>query len=850
MLSHSAISPELTQLGSTSNKVEDARNEARSRTPPNTRPIPCSTTSPAKVHSTLEGGFLSGGLDDMRESNLKDVDYTFVEIDKESFINNLLPPLKNDVDIESVFETLKNKGLITEEQNDHADTRLTWVLKDFQVEPKSAEDTENTVFAALCIIADEVVQATKGSLGVDPTVVLRARPDNPPKSHRGSTIRPDAYNILVQAEKEAQRAEAELQHQKEMEHKRRVRTTDKSQQGLGEKSNQEKSKIKLPRWWHDLAFTWEFKKGDGLSDRDANVSQIVFNIERTLALDPCRRFTFGITIENKTMRLWFCSRAVPLVSEGFDFTKEIKLLIQILLSFAYASKEELGWDQSITPFINGDGDRAYNFEVGEELFETEEMLQDFAADALNSRGSRLWIVKNKRTLQRGVLKDLWIEDDRDPEHVIYENILHDIEAKYGQDARSEAEPHVLTPVAHCFVRADGQEDHTTRVIMRGYAPQFKKGFNLKAHAPSTKNNMTKGNRPPAASDSVAPARGKRKPKDRFPLHARRKQLHHRKHYRIVFKEVGYGLHTIRCLSDAFVVLRDSAKVLYWIHGCGWLHRDISVGNLYWYDGRGLIGDFEYAKHRDSPVSHEVRSCSPEFSANEVLKNMFIHLTEPDITTDLPFGIEKLTNVLPFFHNGLHNLESLWWVAVWLLFFNRDGSVENDQNSDEDGEEDEEDENDQDDLRESLIQKLFPCGIITEERGRFLQYTTDYLKSIQWMAGKFSLVAFKLNHLRAALISKYIDFEATFPKKSWGMLEGMQYVFLQHFEECRKQAIGIKLVPHKSTGAHVDVDEQEQTQAELAGGFGNVHLSDDDGDIQDITGDDRCSMRPIQLHLER
>ena len=38
-----------------------------------------------------------------------------------------------------------------------------------------------------------------------------------------------------------------------------------------------------------------------------------------------------------------------------------------------------------------------------------------------------------------------------------------------------------------------------------------------------------------------------------------------------------------------------------MHEAGWVHRDISVGNLYLYkdpvtrDTRGLIGDFEYAK---------------------------------------------------------------------------------------------------------------------------------------------------------------------------------------------------------------------------------------------------------------
>ena len=44
--------------------------------------------------------------------------------------------------------------------------------------------------------------------------------------------------------------------------------------------------------------------------------------------------------------------------------------------------------------------------------------------------------------------------------------------------------------------------------------------------------------------------------------------------------------------------------LKWIHGAGWVHRDLSVGNLYLYEGRGLIGDFEYAKRKNTGVEDE------------------------------------------------------------------------------------------------------------------------------------------------------------------------------------------------------------------------------------------------------
>lgn len=35
--------------------------------------------------------------------------------------------------------------------------------------------------------------------------------------------------------------------------------------------------------------------------------------------DPRRRFTFGITAENTTMRIWYCSRTAVVVTQPFDY---------------------------------------------------------------------------------------------------------------------------------------------------------------------------------------------------------------------------------------------------------------------------------------------------------------------------------------------------------------------------------------------------------------------------------------------------------------------------------------------------------------------------------------------------
>jgi serine/threonine protein kinase len=43
------------------------------------------------------------------------------------------------------------------------------------------------------------------------------------------------------------------------------------------------------------------------------------------------------------------------------------------------------------------------------------------------------------------------------------------------------------------------------------------------------------------------------------------------------------------------------------HGSGWVHRDISVGNVYLHEGRGVLGDLEFAKNTAGQSQHELRT---------------------------------------------------------------------------------------------------------------------------------------------------------------------------------------------------------------------------------------------------
>ena len=64
--------------------------------------------------------------------------------------------------------------------------------------------------------------------------------------------------------------------------------------------------------------------------------------------------------------------------------------------------------------------------------------------------------------------------------------------------------------------------------------------------------------------------------------------------------------------DGHVSILNYFVALQVIHKAGWVHRDLSIGNLYLYIDpvsgvkRGLIGDFEFAKKVGNGGRHEKR----------------------------------------------------------------------------------------------------------------------------------------------------------------------------------------------------------------------------------------------------
>jgi len=110
--------------------------------------------------------------------------------------------------------------------------------------------------------------------------------------------------------------------------------------------------------------------------------------------------------------------------------------------------------------------------------------------------------------------------------------------------------------------------------------------------------------------------------------------------------------------------------------------------------------------------------------------------------------------VPFSHNHLHDLESLWWVAVWMAFYNH---FSNSQQSEEGA---------LSDLPEverqlHLARILFPS--VMKNTDRLLGFQTSFPKVCDDLPSDKSPICKYLNVLRLSLMRHYSAIQSTFPQ---------------------------------------------------------------------------------------
>ncbi|KAJ4480117.1 hypothetical protein J3R30DRAFT_3403679 [Lentinula aciculospora] len=320
--------------------------------------------------------------------------------------------------------------------------------------------------------------------------------------------------------------------------------------------------------------------------------------------------------------------------------KDFNRVVHLFIAFAFSSRLGLGWDPTMT-CINPDFSssdprkrRRYRIEVRNDegnvkTFKTVRILADHAADS---------------TMLADGMKDCSPED------------------------HATLQKHLLTPYIGGRVFVDGVVD-TTDGIMGNEMPELSPGSIFILKLGKTLNPLHQSC-DPASAWEFTPDLSLRLGKATTALQPL-PVLHHKYHYRIVFKEHGQTLFDEKSLLNVYITHTDVLTALSIIHRSGWVHKDINCGNIYFYDkghSRGLLGDLEYVRC-DATEAHQLRTNTLDSMASEVI------LQRWDQLPLAPEDDDEVDNLqaAPFAYNPLHDLESCWLLLVYILLRNDDAA---------------------------------------------------------------------------------------------------------------------------------------------------------------------------------
>ncbi|KAJ3786025.1 hypothetical protein GGU10DRAFT_181589 [Lentinula aff. detonsa] len=222
------------------------------------------------------------------------------EISLQDHLFHVWPPVPQSLggQVDNILKILEDNGTI-DIPNDR------WVA--FPADPAQATGQEGAVFQGLTTIFNAVIAAAQQiDSSLEHTFDFIVNGNVAMYSDRGVSSRPDGFNKVYTKTREKGKSE-----------QKQVGTGDVVTQNAGGKPPKNERYLV-----YDLANPHQFKLGDAEKDENDDFAKLVYDMEQILALDPCRRFTFGTTIENCITRLWFLSHATLLRTKPFDFMKD------------------------------------------------------------------------------------------------------------------------------------------------------------------------------------------------------------------------------------------------------------------------------------------------------------------------------------------------------------------------------------------------------------------------------------------------------------------------------------------------------------------------------------------------
>ncbi|KAH9487304.1 hypothetical protein JR316_0001374 [Psilocybe cubensis] len=421
----------------------------------------------------------------------------------------------------------------------------------------------------------------------------------------------------------------------------------------------------------------------------------------------------SMTFEGDKATLWYHCRSHSAVSRQFNFVENPKLLVKVFLSFLFATDEELGYDPNVT-LVEGKK-RQYTFTIpssdgkSAKFYRTVKVISEYRSNNISGRMARVWLVdrvdsEGNKIGPQCVLKDVWLAVNALTEKEIQTAIFADIE-KYCHPNKPDYNLALDPPEDSPEASLNAIKMRNAELVKSGKYKQYFLDIESDYSGKPSKD-VLEGCTPVtglfqnADADRIASLNDNSiRPVGSTPFiksgQQHKRTFTPRKQYRVIFKEVCQAVGDLPTLGKVLNILKQTLIPLSLLYCAGWVHRDISSGNILAHqEGRILrakLSDLEYAKRFPLPEDYEgnvnPKIGTPFFMPVEIMQDVYLYsqIVNDD---DLEFAIHNPTlfiakqqhdlggprknttqnNILekPVIYNFQHDLESLWWVLVWSL----------------------------------------------------------------------------------------------------------------------------------------------------------------------------------------
>ncbi|KAF9260427.1 hypothetical protein L218DRAFT_1079334 [Marasmius fiardii PR-910] len=484
--------------------------------------------------------------------------------------------------------------------------------------------------------------------------------------------------------------------------------------------------------WEQLLAVGEFKKA--LKNQNDNWAKVLWGMNHIMRNDPCRLFTFGYSVEDDQARLWYHARSCVLVSEKFNWVTEPRHFVKFVLALSLTDPKyftgpaldtegdtltlipeapstasntastndtkdgmeslyrehpqylrRIGIDPTMQRVIDSDGKIQYKFRVKgvakgetcikEHVFITEDVLCDWKADCGTGRATRVWIVYREGDSgpqkQKFVLKDVWLEVGAGLEGDKLDQLERDVEHLGLEEPKLKQwfKDHFLHKHVDQNIgqRVPGVLDGSSYISLPPSDPAT--AIHAKAIRSGSQRTVARGG--PSGSPQVK--------KDSTP------EFPDRFHYRVVFQDMMIPLEAVSNRLEASEVVMGILRACWVLWKCKRVHRDVSSWNALW-DPKtktGRLADYDYVTEYGKPGTGTIKTGTPHFWSIEVEAGEYLYLPGLQPRSEALSQDEWLSRAEPpyFYHNVLHDLESVYWVSLWtMLWFVGDEDKDKDQNN--------------------------------------------------------------------------------------------------------------------------------------------------------------------------